>query len=264
LLEPIPDKRRTGPLEPFEKIALAGFVLAALIQAVLGSYRAHAQQGSYAGPLLVAAALLACGGLWLLRTRRLPGALLAMPAGLLLATAGIYSGYTATNVPFVSILGRFSVPVLLLFLGAVLLFAEQDWQFQIFPFALAAIAFVVVQVVLTVEAQSAGQPIPVQRSSRGAVGGVIGEIQLIPLARSFVDAINARDAAAIRVLTTIAPEQLPAYPITVTRWIAEDNTVIAFGTASGKPAAMRVEFRDGKIIEWQVYTEPAGNREGSE
>lgn len=234
MLDPPPDERRRGPLERFEKAALTGFAAAALIQAILGVYRAH---GAYAGPLLAAIAILLCAGLWLLRARRMPAGALAMPVGLLLATIGVYSGYTANNVPFVSVLGRFAVPVLLVLLGAVLLFAEQDWQFQLVPFALAAIAFVVAQAVLTVESRSDGRPIPTQTS---VAGGVAGEVQLIPLARSFVEGINARDAGA---------------RITVTRWIAEDNTVIAFGTAAGKPAAMRIEFRDGKIIEWQVYTD---------
>jgi hypothetical protein len=262
LLEPLPTGRRSGPLEPFEKIALGGFGCAALIQAGLGAYRAYAQQRPYGGPLLVALGLLLCGGLWLLRARRMRGAVVAMPAGLLLATAGFYSGYTAINVPFVSVLGRFAVPVLLFLLGAVLLFAEQDWSFQAVPFSLAAIAFLVVQVVLTLEVRSDGRPVSVQQGSTFRDGGVIGEVQLIPLARSFVDAINARDAATIRTLSTIAPEQLPVHTIAVTRWIAEDNTVIAFGTASGKPAAMRAEFRNGKIIEWQVYIDPADDRGG--
>jgi hypothetical protein len=256
LLDPLPDERRRGPLELFEKIALAGFALAALSQAILGAVRAH---GSWIGSLVTAIAILLCGGLWLLRARRMSAGVLAVPAGLFLATMGVYSGYTATNVPFVSVLGRFAVPALLVLLGAVLLFAEQDWQFQRVPLALAAIVFVVVQVVLTGEARSDGRPIPMQNS---VSGGVLGEVQLIPLARSFVEAINAHDAAAIRALTTIPAEQLPDYPITVTRWIAEDNTVIAFGTASGKPAAMRAEFRDRKIVEWQVYTEQVDNRGG--
>ena len=258
MLDPLPDERRRGPLERFEKIALAEFALAALIQAILGTVRAD---GSWIGPLVGAIAILLCGGLWLLRARRMPAGMLAVPAGLLLATLGVYSGYIATNVPFVSVLGRFAVPVLMVLLGAVLLFAEQDWQFQRVLFALAAIAFVVVQVVLTREARSGGRTIPTQSS---VSGGVLGEVQLIPLARSFVDAINARDTAAIRALTTIPAEQLPESPITVTRWIAEDNTVIAFGTASGRPAAMRAEFRDGKIIEWRVYIRQAGDRGGSE
>jgi hypothetical protein len=143
----------------------------------------------------------------------------------------------------------------------VLLFAEQDWQFQRVPLVLAAIAFVVVQVVLTREARSDGRAIPARDS---VSGGVMAEVQLIPLARSFVEAINTHDAAAIRALTAIPAAQLPEAPIAVTRWIAEDNTVIAFGTASGRPAAMRAEFRDGKIIEWQVYTRQAVDRGGTE
>lgn len=232
MLEPVPDERRRGPLERFEKIALAGFAAAALIQAILGVYRV---EGGYDGPLLVAIGILLCGGLWLLRARRMPGGVLAVPAGLFLATVGLYSGYTATNVPFIGFLGRFAVPALLIFTGALLLFAEQDWQFQTVPFALAAIAFVVAQTVLTRESRSV-VPVTVKVQQ----GGVIGELQLVPLTRGFVGAISGRDGT---------PE------LTITRWIVEDNTVVGFGTASGKPAAVRVEFRNGQIVEWQVYTD---------
>ena len=215
------------PLERFEKIALTGFAVAALIQAVLGS-------------LLAAAGILLCGGLWLLRVRRMTGGGLAVPVGLFLATMGVYSAYTATNVPFVSILGRFAVPAALVMTGALLLFAEQDWEFQRVTLALAAIAFVVAQVALAIESRSEVRPTPARSD-----GTVIGELRLIPMARAHVDAINARDAAA---------------KITIARWIAEDNTVVGFGTASGKPAAMRFEFRDGKIVEWQVYTGNGGSQ----
>lgn len=263
MLEPVPDERRRGPLEPFEKIALTCFAVAALIQAILGVYRAH---GAYIGPLLAAIGILVCGGLWLLRARRMPAGMLAVPTGLFLATIGVYSGYTATNVPFVSFLGRFAVPALLIVTGALLLFAEQEWSFQVVTLVLAAIAFVVAQAVLTVESRSEGQPIPTQ--SRVS-GGVLGEMQLIPLARAFVDAINTRNATAIGALSTIPAERLPYGTIAVTRWIAEDNTVVAFGTVSGRPAAIRAEFRDGKIIEWRVYTEQVyaeqvNDRRGSE
>lgn len=234
----MPDERRRGPLERFEKIALAGFAVAALTQAILGVDRAD---GSYAGPLLAAIGILLCAGLWLLRARRMRGGVLAVPVGLFLATMGVYSAYTATNVPFISFLGRFALPVLLIFTGALLLFAEQDWQFQIVTFALAAIAFVVAQAVLTVESRSEGRAVPVQSS---APSGVIGELQLVPLTQSFVEALNARDASA---------------KIIITRWIAEDNTVVGFGTASGKPAVVRAEFRNGEIIEWQVYIDKGGS-----
>ena len=237
MLDPLPDERRRGPLERFERNALIGFAVAALLQAVLGVYRS----GSYVGPLLVAIGILLCGGLWLLRARKMFGGVLAVPVGLFLATMGVYSAYTATNVPFVSFLGRFSVPVLLIFTGALLLFAEQEWRFQIVPFGLAAIAFVVAQVVLTREARSDGQPVLVQSSVQS---GIMAELQLVPVTRAFVDSINARD---------------PKATITVTRWIVEDNTVIGFGTAFGKPAVVRAELRGGKIIEWQVYTDNGGS-----
>lgn len=239
MLDALPDGRRRGPLERFEKIALAGFAIAALIQAILGVGRAD---GAYAAPLLSAFGILLCGGLWLLRARRMPGGVLAVPAGLFLAAIGLYSAYTATNVPFVSFLGRFAVPVLLILTGALLLFAEQDWQFQMVPFALAGVAFVVVQAVLTFESRSGAQPLAAQNSS--TPGSVIGELQLIPMVQSFVDAINARDAAA---------------KIIVTRWIVEDNTVVGFGTAAGRPAMMRAEIRNGKVVEWQVYLDQGGS-----
>jgi hypothetical protein len=237
LLDPLPDERRRGPLERFEKIALTGFAVAALLQTILGVYRG----GSYVEPLLVAIGILLCGGLWLLRARKMAGGVLAVPVGLFLATIGVYSAYTASNVPFISFLGRHSVPLLLIFTGALLLFAEHDWQFQIVPFGLAAIAFVVAQMVLTIESRSDGQPVAV---SQKAAGGVVGELQLVPVTRAFVDSLNARDAAA---------------KIAVTRWIVEDNTVVGFGTAFGKPAVLRAEFRGGDIVEWQLYTDNGGS-----
>lgn len=284
-----PEKRRSGPLERFEKCALLGFAIAALIEMILGVVRG----GALVGSLLVAVGILLCAGLWLLRARRMPGGALAMPIGLLLATAGVYSGYTATNAPFVSVLGQFALPVALVLTGAVLLFAEQDWQFQIVPFALAAIAFVVAQAVLTIEARSGESPIPTRSSGSGASGGIIGEMEILPIAQSFVAAINAHDAAAIVAMTTsdhrfidslgnpVPVDQLrgawdvyfrtvPDYKIAVTRWIVDDNTVVAFGIASGTftkdgsihaenawstPAAWRALIRNGKIAEWQVYAD---------
>ena len=244
--------------------------------------------------------MLVCGALWLRRSRRAAGGGVAMVVGLLLVTAGVYSGYTATNVPFVGIVARFCVPLLLVFLGALLLFAEQEIQFQIVLFILAAAAFIVVQIVLTTEARSDGKPIPV-RAQRGGIGEstIINEMNLVQAARSFVDAINAHDPVAIVALTTadhrfidslghtIAADKLasawqsyfrmvPDYRITVTRWIADDDNIVALGTASGTftsdgtihpenawstPAAWRALIRDGKVAEWQVYADNEPIRE---
>ena len=247
-------------MEPFEKSALIGFVVAAIVHASLGLYRGDSF-------LLGTIVIVVCAALWFLRARRMSGGVLAVPAGLFLATIGLYSAYTATNTPFIGILGRFAVPLLLVFTGALLLFADQDWQFQIVPFSLAAIAFVVAQVVLTTEAKSGNRSLPAQTRTSG---GVIGELQLIPIAQSFVNAINARDAAAIAAMTTPdhrfidsngdSSQQVPDYQITVTRWIVDDNTVVAFGTSSGAPAVWRATVRNGKIAEWQVY---ANNGQGA-
>lgn len=262
MLTPQPEESRRGPLEPFEKSALIGFAVAAILHTGLGLYR-----GDSFLPGTIA--IVVCAALWLLRARRMSGGVLAVPAGLFFATIGLYSAYTALNTPFVSIAGRFAVPLLLIFTGALLLFADQDWQFQIVPLALAAIAFIVTQVVLTTEARAGGRSIPIRSSA--ARGGVIGELQLVPLAQSFVDAINARDAAAIVALTTPdhrfidsrgnSSQQVPDDKITVTRWIVEDNTVVAFGTSSGVPAVWRATVRNGKIAEWQIY---ANNGRGAE
>lgn len=294
LLENLQEERRTGPLEPFEKRALIGFALAAVAHALLGWYRAGLLGVPYLGSLLSAAALLVCGALWLRRFRHAAGGALAVPVGLLLVTAGAYSGYAAMNVPFAGFVARFCVPLLLVFLGAVLLFAEQETQFQIVPLVLAAAAFVVVQAVITSEARSDGQPIPAS-VRRGGVGEstIIREMELVQPARSFVEAVNAHDPAAIVELTTsdhrfidslgntIAAETLaaawqgyfrmvPDYRISVTHWIADGDTVVAFGTASGTyasdgtiraenawstPAAWRALIRDGKVAEWQVYAD---------
>ena len=294
------ERRRTGPLQPFEKWTLIGFALAAVAHACLGLYRAGLLGVPYIRPLLSAAAILVCGALWLRRFRRAPGGAVAMPVGLLLVTAGVYSGYSALNVPFAGCVARFCVPLLLVFLGAVLLFAEQETQFQIVPLVLAAAAFVVVQVVLTREARSEPKPIPAS-VRRGGVGEstIIREMELVQPARSFVEAVNAHDPAAIVALTTadhrfidslgttIGPEKLaaawqgyfrmvPDYRITVTRWIADGDHVVAFGTASGTyttdgtlrpenawstPAAWRASIRDGKVAEWQVYADNEPIRE---
>jgi hypothetical protein len=160
LLTALHKERRTGPLEPFEKRVLIGFALAAVVQALLGCYRANLLGIPYVGPLTSAAAILVCGSLWLLRVRRVSGGAVATPVGLLLVTAGVYSAYSAMNVPFVSVVARFCVPLFLVLLGAALLFAEQEIQFQLVLLVLAAIAFVVVQVVLTGEARSDGTPVP--------------------------------------------------------------------------------------------------------
>lgn len=289
VLDSLQEERRTGPLDPFEKRALAGFALAALAHALLGSYRAGLLGVPYVRPLLSAVAVLVCGVLWLLRFRRGAGGALAMPVGLVLVTAGVYSGYSALNVPFVGFVARFCVPLLLVFLGAVLLFAEQETQLQIVPLALAAAAFLVVQVVLTSEARSDGKPIPAT-ARRGDISqsAIIREMELVQPARSFVEAVNAHDPAAIVALTTadhrfigslgttITAEKLtaawqgyfqmvPDYRITVTRWIADGDTVVMLGTASGAswstPAAWRALIRDGKVAEWQVYADNEPIRE---
>ncbi|MDP9191505.1 MAG: nuclear transport factor 2 family protein [Acidobacteriota bacterium] len=293
MLTALHEGRRTGPLEPFEKRALIGFALAALAHALLGCYRANLLDIPYVRPLLSAAAILVCGALWLRRFRRAAGGALATPVGLLLVTAGLYSGYSALNAPFVGFLARFCVPLLLVFLGAALLFANQEAEFQIVPFVLAAAAFVLVQVVLTEEARSDGKPIPAS-VRRGGVdeSTVIREIELVQPARSFLEAVNAHDPAAIVAVTTsdhrfidslgntIARETLaatwqsyfrmvPDYRIAVTRWIADGDTVVMLGTASGThasdgirpenawstPAAWRALIRDGKVAEWQVYAD---------
>jgi limonene-1,2-epoxide hydrolase len=215
-----------------------------------------------------------------------------MPAGLLVATAGIYSGYTAMNAPFSGFLSRYSVPILLLLLGALLLFADQEWQFQRSIFVLAAIAFATVQVVLTMEARSGGRPIPPAAGVRTETGGIIGEMEMVQVARSFVDAINAHNPNAIVALTTpdhrfidslgntTPPVKLRAawhgyfrlitnYHIEVERWISDGTTVMAYGTASGNynrtdwsiPAAWRAVIRDGKVAEWQVYADNGELRE---
>lgn len=281
------EERRTGPWQPFEKRVLSGFALAAIVHAILGCYRANVLRTPYAGPLLSAAGILFCGALWLRRARRAPGGSLATPVGLLLVTAGAYSFYTALNVPFVGIVARFCVPVLLVFLGATLLFAEQEIGFLIVPLALSAAAFVVVQVVLTREARSEGKPVPASTRRDPLAGStIVAEMKSSEVARSFVDAINAHDPAAIVALTTsdhrfidslghtVAAENLtaawqgyflmvPDYRVTVTRWIADGDEVVALGTASGTyaksawstPAAWRASIRGGKVAEWQVYAD---------
>jgi ketosteroid isomerase-like protein len=292
------EERRTGPLEPFEKRALIGFAFAAIAHAILGCYRANVIGSPFFAPLLTAAGILVCGVLWLRRARHATGGALATPLGLLLVTAGVYSGYTALNVPFVGLVARFCVPVLLVFLGATLLFAEQEIEFQIVPLVLAAIAFMVVQVVLTREARVGAKPIPAPRDDL-AGSTIVAEMKSSEVARSFVDAINAHDPAAIVALTTsdhrftdslgnaVIAEKLlaawqgyfrmvPDYRITVTRWVADDDDIVALGTASGTftndgtmraenawstPAAWRALIRDGKVAEWQVYADNEPIRE---
>lgn len=230
MLSPVSEERRTGALEPFEKTALAAFALAAMIEAALGLYRAR-DASALIVPLLIAG----CGGLWFLRERRMRGGGIAVPVGLLIATLGIYSAYTAINTPFLSIFGRFAVPALMIAGGAVLLFADQEWPFQRVPFAIAAIAFLVAQGTLTLEARN-GSRVTATAATK-LDGGIAGELELIPIAKTFLDQESARTHV----------------PVEVTRWIAEDNTVVAFGTSSGAPAAWRFELRNGKIVEWQTY-----------
>lgn len=272
MLTPFEEERRRGPLEAFEKLALAGFVAAALIQAIIG-------------PRPIAIAILACGALWLLRARRGPAHALAVPVGLLIATAGFYSAYTSMNAPFVGFASRFAVPILLLLGGALLLFAQQEWPFQRVLFALTAIAFVAVHIVLRTE-DARPVPSPALRS------GIISEMEMVQITRSFVDAINAHDVAAIVALTTpdhrfidslgntLPADKLrdgwqgyfgmvPDYRITVTRYVPDGATVLAYGTAAGTfaqtpwstPAAWRAVIRDGKLAEWQVYADNEPIRE---
>jgi hypothetical protein len=287
LLTPPQDERRTGPLEPFEKRALIGFALAALIEALLGGYRAYLTGDSYLGPLLTTIGIALCGALWLSSVRHAKGGILATPIGLLLATIGVYSGYSAMNAPFVGFLGRYSLPLLLVLIGALLLFAEQEWEFQRVPLVSAALAFVLAQIVLTNETRVGTKSIPSAR-----VGGIIGEMQVIPIAQSFVAAINAHDAASIvahatpdhrfidSLGNTVPSDKLraawdgyfkmvPDYRISVTRWVPDGESVVAYGTASGTfadtawstPAAWRAVIRDGRIAEWQVYADNEPIRE---
>jgi hypothetical protein len=257
------DTRRTGPLEPHEKQAIAGFAVAAGIQAIAGVHRAGFGGVLYVRPLLAACGIVIVGALWLLRVRKLPGHALAVPVGLVIATAGLYAGYTAMSAPFGGFLSRFSVPLLLVFVGALLLFAEQDWQFQRWIFALAAILFVVAQTILTLEARAGGQAIPTASSAAGGGSGIMSELQMVEVGQSFVSAINAHDSAAIAALTTPdhrfidsqgnAVAAVPGDRIEVTRWMSDGNTIVAIGTAAGTPAAWRAVIRDGRVAEWQVY-----------
>lgn len=287
------EDRRRGPLERFEKRVLAGFAVAALTQIVFGTYRARIAHTSAADAAIAAVAILLLGALWFARSRRLPGGVLGLPAGLLLATAGLYSGYTALNVPFLGIVARFSLPLLFLLAGALLLFAEQEWEFQAVPFVLAAVAFVVVQIVLTREVSAGAAPVATGHAVSSEEGGILGELEGVQIARSFVDAINAHDPAAIAARATsdhrfidalgqtVPREQLeptwagyfrtvPDYRIEVERWVPDEESVLAYGTMSGTytadgtlhpenrwstPAAWRARIRDGQVAEWQVYSD---------
>jgi hypothetical protein len=244
-------------LEPYEKRAIAGFAVATAIQAIAGVYRAGF------GGVLVAFGIVIVGAFWLLRVRKLPGHALAIPVGLLIATAGIYAGYTAKNAPFVGFLSRFSLPLLLVLVGALLLFAEQEWEFQRWVFALAGILFIVAQTILTMEARAGGQPIPATSSAISGGSPIRSELEMVQVGRSFVDAINAHDSVAIAALTTPdrrfidsrgnAIAAVPNDRIEVTRWMSDGNTIVAIGTAAGAPAAWRAVIRDGKVAEWQLY-----------
>lgn len=280
------DDCRTGPLDPFEKRVVAGFAVAALIQAALGSWRATIVKDSYGTPLFAAVGILVCAALWLLRFRHQRGSAAVQVTGLLLGTAGLYGAYTATNVPFAGFLERFSVPALLFLLGGLLLFAEQEPSFQRVLLILVALAFVLVQVVLTREARGAGGAARAERT-------IVAGMEPRETARAFVNAINAHDPAAIVALATgdhrfidslgntIGPQSLreawegyfrmvPDYRIEVREWITDGNLVVALGTASGTftkdgtpqpenawhtPAAWRAVVRDGKVAEWQVYAD---------
>lgn len=257
------DTRRTGPLEPYEKRAIAGFAVATAIQAIAGVDRAGFSGVSYARPLLVAFGIVIVGAFWLLRVRKLPGHALAIPLGLLIATAGIYAGYTAKNAPFIGLLSRFSVPLLLVLIGALLLFAEQEWEFQRWVFALSGIFFLVAQTVLTIEARTGGQPIPATSPAMSGGSPIMSELEMVQVGRSFVDAINAHDSSSIAALTTPdrrfldlrgnTVDAVAEDRIEVTRWMSDGNTIVAIGTAAGAPAAWRAVIRDGKVAEWQIY-----------
>lgn len=280
------DERRTGPLDPFEKRVVIGFVVAAIVQAVMGSWRATIVKDGYGSPLLAAIGIVVCAALWLLRYRHQRGSGAAQVLGLLLGTAGLYGAYSATNAPFATFLERFSVPLLLVLLGALLLFAEQEPRFQAVVLVLTAAAFVLVQVVLTREALGAGGVEHTERT-------ITTQMEPRETARAFVNAINAHDPAAIVALATsdhrfldslgnsIAADALrgawegyfrmvPDYRIEVREWVTDGELVVALGTASGTftkdgtlhadnawhtPAAWRAVIREGKVAEWQVYAD---------
>ncbi len=284
------DERRRGPLERFEKLVLAGFGSGGLAQVVLGCERAHVLGQSFAGAMLAAAGMLVCALLWFLRERKAPVGAIAVPVGLLVGTAGIYSGYTATSVPFSSLLQRFAVPLLLVLFAAVLLFADQEWPFQRVVLGLTAIAFVVAEMTLTLEAHGA-RLFGTANAARSVSS--IAPMQPREVTRAFIDAINAHDAAAIVALTTsdhrfidslgdtLAGGSLldawksyfrmvPDYRVVATQWLTDGDVVVAIGTASGTytsdgtlrkenawstPAAWRAVIRDGKVAEWQVYAD---------
>ena len=118
-------------------------------------------------------------------------------------------------------------------------------------------------------------------------------MQSLRAAKAFVDAINSHDASAIVALSTsdhrffdslgetLAVDMLlagwegyfgmvPDYRIQVTQWIVHHETVVALGIASGTfttdgapkpenswstPAAWRAVVSEGRVAEWQVYTD---------
>lgn len=280
------DERRTGPLDPFEKRVVIGFAVAAVVQAAMGSWRASIDHSGYGTPLFAALGIVVCAVLWLLRYRHQRGAGVTQVVGLLLGTAGLYGAYSANNAPFASFLERYSVPLLLVLLGALLLFAEQEPRFQTVVLLLTAMAFVLVQVVLTREALGAGGVARTERT-------ITTQMEPRETARAFVNAINAHDPAAIVALATddhrfidslgnsVAPDALrgawegyfrmvPDYRIEVREWVTNGDLVVALGTATGTftrdgtlhaentwhtPAAWRAVIRDGKVAEWQVYAD---------
>ena len=99
-------RTREGRWSDSKRLSWQGSHSPRLIEAISARF---ARTGAWIGPLIVAIALLSCGGLWLLRARRMSAGVLAVPAGLILATLGVYSGYTATNVRSLSV-RTFAVP----------------------------------------------------------------------------------------------------------------------------------------------------------
>ena len=137
----------------FERFGIGVFVLLSAVQLVLGLWRARMTDSSDAPSLALAMLIAAIGALWLARRREWPGAFLANPAALLLATIGALSAVSALNAPLIPLIARVSTPLFALTAAAVLAAARIEPRLQIAPLSAFGVAVMLLEIALMNDAR---------------------------------------------------------------------------------------------------------------
>ena len=137
----------------FDRGMSSFFAGVVILQIALGTYRARLTHTSVRPAIALAAIFALVGLLWFARRRALPGAVLARPAALVLATIGAVSAFSAINAPFLGFFAAFSAPLFALSAAAMLMVAELSPKAHIAPLLAFLFSVITLEIALTRDAR---------------------------------------------------------------------------------------------------------------